>query len=194
MPPRPSADECPCRGESAQVRCILGCASKRQAPPQRRSTNRGTAVGRRCLDVPTSSSYICFVETIGLRELNQNPSRAVARVRAGESLVVTDRGKPILRMVPEVESPGVLSRLVHEPSALARERNCQLAARGRRIRSEPWQGQRPSPSCLRLIKRIMSAFERSRASSGVGAEFRFCPSQHLACGRWRRLRPRVHTS
>jgi prevent-host-death family protein len=59
------------------------------------------------------------VETIGLRELNQNPSRAVARVRAGESLLVTDRGKPILRMVPEVESPGVLSRLVTEGTAAA---------------------------------------------------------------------------
>jgi prevent-host-death family protein len=59
------------------------------------------------------------VETIGLRELNQNPSRAVARVRAGESLLVTDRGRPILRMVPEVESPGVLSRLVAEGTATA---------------------------------------------------------------------------
>jgi prevent-host-death family protein len=59
------------------------------------------------------------VETIGLRELNQNPSRAVARVRAGESLLVTDRGKPILRMVPEVEPPGVLSRLVAEGTASA---------------------------------------------------------------------------
>ena len=44
------------------------------------------------------------VETIGLRELNQNPSRAVARVRAGESLLVTDRGKPILRSLGEVGS------------------------------------------------------------------------------------------
>lgn len=59
------------------------------------------------------------METIGLRELNQNPSRAVARVRAGESLLVTDRGRPILRMVPEVESPGVLSRLVAEGTATA---------------------------------------------------------------------------
>jgi prevent-host-death family protein len=59
------------------------------------------------------------METIGLRELNQNPSRAVARVRAGESLVVTDRGKPILRMVPEVESPGVLSRLVADGTVTA---------------------------------------------------------------------------
>jgi prevent-host-death family protein len=59
------------------------------------------------------------METIGLRELNQNPSRAVARVRAGESLLVTDRGKPILRMVPEAESSGTLSRLVVEGTATA---------------------------------------------------------------------------
>src|SRR5918997_1069746 len=70
-------------------------------------------------DVPTFCSYICHVETIGLRELNQNPSRAVARVRAGESLVVTDRGRPILRMVPEVESAGVLGRLVAEGTVTA---------------------------------------------------------------------------
>jgi prevent-host-death family protein len=73
----------------------------------------------RHVDVTTSCRYIHEVETIGLRELNQNPSRAVARVRAGESLLVTDRGKPILRMVPEVESPGALSRLVAEGTATA---------------------------------------------------------------------------
>jgi prevent-host-death family protein len=59
------------------------------------------------------------METIGLRELNQNPSRAVARVRAGETLIVTDRGRPVLRMVPEVESPGVLARLVAEGTVTA---------------------------------------------------------------------------
>lgn len=59
------------------------------------------------------------VETIGLRELNQNPSRAVARVRAGESLLVTDRGRPILRMVPEMESSGTLAGLVGEGSVTA---------------------------------------------------------------------------
>ena len=63
------------------------------------------------------------METIGLRELNQNPSRAVARVRAGESLLVTDRGKPILRMVPEVETSGTLCRLVAEGSATAPAEN-----------------------------------------------------------------------
>jgi prevent-host-death family protein len=48
------------------------------------------------------------METIGLRELNQNPSKAVARVRAGHSVIVTDRGKPILRMVPERSTPRTL--------------------------------------------------------------------------------------
>lgn len=59
------------------------------------------------------------METIGLRELNQNPSKAVARVRAGESIVVTDRGRPILRMVPEIEQAGALSRLVGEGTVTA---------------------------------------------------------------------------
>jgi prevent-host-death family protein len=52
------------------------------------------------------------METIGLRELNQNPSKAVARVRAGISIIVTDRGKPVLRMVPEVADPSTLERLI----------------------------------------------------------------------------------
>ncbi len=52
------------------------------------------------------------METIGLRELNQNPSKAVARVRAGISLIVTDRGEPVLRMVPETEHPDTLQQMV----------------------------------------------------------------------------------
>ncbi|HEX5494233.1 MAG TPA: type II toxin-antitoxin system prevent-host-death family antitoxin [Mycobacteriales bacterium] len=52
------------------------------------------------------------METIGLRELNQNPSRAVARVRAGATIVVTDRGRPVLRMVPEAEQVSVVQRMV----------------------------------------------------------------------------------
>jgi prevent-host-death family protein len=59
------------------------------------------------------------METIGLRELNQNPSKAVARVRAGVTVVVTDRGRPILRMVPEAERPGALHELVASGQATA---------------------------------------------------------------------------
>lgn len=56
------------------------------------------------------------METIGLRELNQNPSRAIARVRAGESIIVTDRGRPVLRMVPEIEDPSTLERMISNGS------------------------------------------------------------------------------
>jgi prevent-host-death family protein len=52
------------------------------------------------------------METIGLRQLKQNPSKAVARVRAGTSLVVTDRGKPVLRMIPEVEHQSTLQQMI----------------------------------------------------------------------------------
>jgi prevent-host-death family protein len=39
-------------------------------------------------------------ETVGLRELGQNVSRVLARVKKGESLVVTEHGKPVARLVP----------------------------------------------------------------------------------------------
>ncbi len=44
--------------------------------------------------------------TIGVRELRRDASRWLARVRAGESVVVTDRGRPIAQMVPLHEVEG----------------------------------------------------------------------------------------
>jgi prevent-host-death family protein len=38
--------------------------------------------------------------SVGVRELRQDASRWLARVRAGESIVVTDRGRPVARMIP----------------------------------------------------------------------------------------------
>lgn len=58
------------------------------------------------------------METVGLRELNQHTSRVVARVRAGHSIVITDRGKPILRMTPELSQPrSLLEELVAQGRA-----------------------------------------------------------------------------
>lgn len=37
---------------------------------------------------------------IGIRELRQGLSRALRRVRAGETVEVTDRGRPVARIVP----------------------------------------------------------------------------------------------
>jgi prevent-host-death family protein len=46
------------------------------------------------------------MRTIGLRLLNKNPSKVVAEVRAsGAPVVITDRGKPVARLVPEEHQP-----------------------------------------------------------------------------------------
>lgn len=43
------------------------------------------------------------MESIGVRELRQHASRYLARVKAGESLQITDRGRPVARLVPPAE-------------------------------------------------------------------------------------------
>jgi prevent-host-death family protein len=40
------------------------------------------------------------MRSIGVRELRQDASRWLARVRAGESFVITDRGDPIAQLGP----------------------------------------------------------------------------------------------
>lgn len=40
------------------------------------------------------------MESIGVRELRQHASRYLERVAHGESLEVTDRGRPVARLVP----------------------------------------------------------------------------------------------
>jgi prevent-host-death family protein len=47
----------------------------------------------------------CYTTThmsrvVGVRELRQNLSRYLDRVRAGESLIVTDRGREVARLIP----------------------------------------------------------------------------------------------
>jgi prevent-host-death family protein len=44
--------------------------------------------------------------TIGVRELRRDASRWLARVRAGEAVVVTDRGRPVAKMIPLPEATG----------------------------------------------------------------------------------------
>jgi len=54
---------------------------------------------------------------IGIRALKQNASAVVARAAAGESLVITDRGRPVAQLVPLQTS--ALERLVAEGRAVA---------------------------------------------------------------------------
>jgi prevent-host-death family protein len=73
------------------------------------------------------------VERIGVRELRQHASRYLAKVKRGESVEVTERGRLIALLVPP------------EPSQDARER---LIAAGRLI---------PASGPLRLPTRITAS-------------------------------------
>jgi prevent-host-death family protein len=44
-------------------------------------------------------------DTVGVRELRQNLSRYLERVRAGENLTVTERGRVVARLVPAGAGP-----------------------------------------------------------------------------------------
>lgn len=50
--------------------------------------------------------------TVGVRELNQHTRRVLDVVRGGESVTVTDHGRPVARIVPIQTSP--FDRLVAE--------------------------------------------------------------------------------
>lgn len=83
--------------------------------------------------------YNMTLEYIGLREFNHNLSSIMARVAAGASIVVTDRGKPIVDLTP------------HKPEAERSVRD-ELIASGA-LRPAPRRGRRspklsPEPSGL----------------------------------------------
>ena len=44
-------------------------------------------------------------ETVGVRELRQHLSRYLERVRAGENLTVTERGRVVARLIPAGAGP-----------------------------------------------------------------------------------------
>ena len=58
---------------------------------------------------------MCYMGRVGIRELRQNATAVLRRVSAGEIVEVTDRGRPVARIVP-----------MHETSRLE-----QLQAEGR---------------------------------------------------------------
>lgn len=66
-------------------------------------------------------SYIRDVQTIGIRELKNRLSEIVRAVKAGERVLVTDRGTVVAELVP----PGGANADPRVPPGLAR-----LAARG----------------------------------------------------------------
>jgi prevent-host-death family protein len=60
---------------------------------------------------------MCYMELeaqVGVRELRQNLSVYLARIALGETLEVTDRGRPVAILAPLPKSASVLERLTRE--------------------------------------------------------------------------------
>jgi prevent-host-death family protein len=62
---------------------------------------------------------MCVMERVGVRELRQNLSVYLRRVKAGQTLEVTERGEPVARLEP-LEADGPLARLEREGRILRR--------------------------------------------------------------------------
>jgi prevent-host-death family protein len=53
------------------------------------------------------------VTWVGIKELRDGLSRHLAAVRAGQTVTITDHGRPVARIVP-VDQPTALERLIAE--------------------------------------------------------------------------------
>ncbi len=77
---------------------------------------------------------------VGLREANQQFSKLMQRVRAGEEVVLTERGKPFARIVPirQTRQEDVIRQLVKEGFLRPAERpGIMPDFKPRRIRGVP---------------------------------------------------------
>lgn len=58
--------------------------------------------------------YTGLMASVGIRELNQQTSQILDRVRAGETIEITDRGVPVAEIRPVGRERSVLARLAAE--------------------------------------------------------------------------------
>jgi prevent-host-death family protein len=53
------------------------------------------------------------METVGIRDFRNNLSRWLRAVKSGESVLITERGRPVARLTPANHSP-VIERMIAE--------------------------------------------------------------------------------
>lgn len=81
--------------------------------------------------------YMAASNRVGVRELRQNLSVHLARVIAGETLEVTDRGQPVAVLAPLAAGEPILSRLQREGRVVPASGDC-LSARRRPAPKKGW--------------------------------------------------------
>jgi prevent-host-death family protein len=84
---------------------------------------------------------------VGIRELRADLSRWVKRARAGEEIVVTDRGTPVARLV-RVDGERKIDRLIREGVVIPAPR--------------PWRGPLPMPEPIEGVESLSDIVLRDR--------------------------------
>ena len=70
--------------------------------------------------------YTSRMSRIGIRELNQQTSLVLERVRRGEVFTITDHGEPVARLVPVGDTRSVMDSLIAAGKAIPRRRRGPL--------------------------------------------------------------------
>lgn len=92
---------------------------------------------------------MCYMHRIGVRELRQNLSVHLRRVKRGESLEVTEHGRPVAVLAPLPESASTRDRLL-------------AAGKLERARAS-MAGLGPPPSALKPTGSVSEALADERA-------------------------------
>lgn len=89
---------------------------------------------------------------VGVRELRQNLSVYLERVKKGEALTVTDRGKDVAILRPMPKTNSVIDRLIAEGRATPAKRHIRDVIEELRKTREPWDGDKPLEEVLNEIR------------------------------------------
>jgi len=88
------------------------------------------------------------MSVVGVRLLQQHASQALRRVRAGETLTITDRGRPVALMSPATET-SIVERL-HQAGRLVKADGDVLDMRPLKLR----RGTKPPSRRLRELREV----------------------------------------
>ena len=90
--------------------------------------------------------------SVGVRELRQNLSVYLERVKKGEALTVTDRGQEVAILRPMPKTNSVIDRLIAEGRATPATRDIRDVIEKLRKTRQPWDGDKPLEEVLDEIR------------------------------------------
>lgn len=94
------------------------------------------------------------MDAVSIRELSHETSRTLRRVKAGETVEITERGTVIGRIVPATPGDDVRARLIAQGrlKSATGGRDALLASLGRRLAAEPVDDESSGTAALLAMR------------------------------------------